>query len=397
MSLAKKISWARGISAVGDGITNLAFPLAVIASRGDPKDLAIAETFYTTGIFAGALLAPLVIDRLAKAVSLITADICSLLATLGLIYGVQQNSIPLIFLAYFLLSVIVSFHKAALDAVTADIMVEERKPILAGFSHLELIVTAGAVLGGLLAAQWIAKLPLWMFLAVDAASFLTSSVWILWLLRKSPNLKKKPTRAQQVHPFADWLEGFRATFANKRLAPYLLGQSLLGVAYGIAGATTRAHLLGTLQIPATLFAYFAPAIRSLSLLGAFTANTYAQKARVSVMVRWGTFFMLLGRLGLGWVHSFSWFVGFMGVQQFGNALLAPASRTITMKSVDSELRGRVAAFRSLLIHTSTIVGHFLALWLFPWGTTTILRILPLLSLAVFLLYLFNSKWKENLD
>ena len=181
MNRGRQIAWARFISEAGDMFRILAFPLAVIAVRQDPRDLAWSETLGTLGMFFGSLLAPLVIDRVPRLRALVVSDLLALLCTGTLAIGIVQNSLPLLFAAYFVSRALDSFHYAALDAATTDLLVEERKPLVAGFSHLQLFLVGGAVIGGLAAAQVVTKVPLWALLVVDALSFVVASTWIYFL------------------------------------------------------------------------------------------------------------------------------------------------------------------------------------------------------------------------
>lgn len=66
MTTGKKIALARAISDFGDMFRIVAFPLIVIGIRDNPMDLALAETFGTTGMFLGSLVTPFFIDRFSK-------------------------------------------------------------------------------------------------------------------------------------------------------------------------------------------------------------------------------------------------------------------------------------------------------------------------------------------
>jgi MFS family permease len=395
VNLGKQIAYARAISSVGDSFTTLAFPIAVLAIHQNPRDLALSETFGTLGMFTGSLLTPLFIDRLPRIFALLLSDLFALACGLVLIIGNLNSSLPILFAAYFFARAITNFHLAALDAVTADILREERKPLVAGFSRLQLFIVSAGILGGLSAAQVVEKIPLWSLLAIDAVSFLVSSSWILWILKSSPIARARPMPSKNPNPFSDWLEGFRAAFVNREVIKHVSAQGMLGIAFGITSSTVRAHLLGTLLIPISLFAYLSPSIRFFGFLGAALNTQIASRWKVKHIAYTGIIGMCVGYSGLGWINNFFLFLAFFGIQQFGNALVVPVNRALIMGNISSSQRGRVAAFRTMVIDASTIVGQVLSVWMMNFGTGFALKVLPFISGVVFLLYFFVKDWEVD--
>ncbi len=71
--------------------------------------------------------------------------------------------------------------------------------------------------------------------------------------------------------------------------------------------------------------------------------------------------------------SFLPFWGFViayGVQQVGNAMLSPTNRGQVMALAEPKVRGRVAAFRGLMIDVGTLAGNFGALAMISMGAPT---------------------------
>jgi MFS family permease len=390
----RQIAWARSISEAGDMFRILAFPLAVMGVRGNPVDLAWSETLGTLGMFTGSLLAPLVVDRVPRLKALVVSDFLSLCVTALLAVGVVSLSLPLLFLAYFLSRAIDSFHYAALDAATADLLTEERRPLVAGFSHLQLFLVGGSVAGGLAAAQVVPYIPLWSLLLVDGISFLVASTWIYRLAggERKPVKPWSGLLPELKGAVREWKEGFRASTADREVRKHLAAQALLGLAYGVSSSTVRGHLIGTMNVSPREFGYLAPFVRASFLAGAFANLKLASFLSPAKLAFLGISLMAAGYLGMAWLALYPLFLLAYGLQQVGNAFVVPVNRAAVMGGVDAELRGRAAAFRGLLIDGATVIGNLLAVWLISYGTGVALRVLAPLALAAAAIYTLIRRW-----
>jgi len=173
---------------------------------------------------------------------------------------------------------------------------------------------------------------------------------------------------------------------------HLTGQALLGVAFGLSTSTARGHLLGTMQVSPAQFGYFAPSLRAASLLGAFTNLKISRLISSRKIAFLGITIMGLGYLGMGYSSLFVFFVLAYAIQQIGNAFVVPVNRAAVMGGVEGALRGRVAAFRGLVIDGATVIGNLFAVWAMSFGTTFAIRCLPPLALAVALVYSRIRRW-----
>ncbi len=399
MAASKQLAYARGISEIGNAFRYLALPIAIMTVHNSAKDLAVAETLATAGMFIGSLIVPSFIDRISKLKSLVISDLFSLFGTSIIAYGIFLNSFFWLLSGYFLITIIDTYHQSAMDAVTADLLTEARKPLLAGFSRLQLMVFGGGIVGGLAASQIVNKLPLYWLLGFDALSFVLSSIWVLRITQKNhiSHIQERIKPAKKSHiqiALQEWRDGFRLSFKDLDIRKHIFCQSLIGVCYGITTSTVRGHLLTTLKISSTQLGYLAPSNKSFYLLGTLCCMWISRlKVNLKLISFIGAIGVTAAYFGMGMASLYPFFLLFYGIHQFGNALLTPANRTIVMGSSEPSNRGRVAAFRGLVIDMGTLAGNFLGIYFLSINTAAGIYSCIFFMGVILVMYLGIKKWE----
>lgn len=397
-----QIAYARAVSEVGNSLRYIALPLGIVAVRNRAEDLAIAEVLETLGFIISGLLAPFFIDRVSKIRALVFSDLLSLLATAAMVAGVYFSSLAILFPASFAMTFMDTFYANSLSAVTADLSAPGQngntRSMIRGFSRLQLYTLIGGFIGSLFGAKAVSILPLWGLLALDSATFLGSSIWIFRIARQIPAGAPRPdshNASTSLRTFLkdsakEWRDGLTAAVSDANRFKHIISQGLIGIAHGLLSATVIGHYKTTLGVSNSMVALAQVNNRIWSFAGA--AYVFRTRFGAKALVFTGAGLMTLGYTGMIFA-PFVLFLGAYGLQQFGNALVAPTNRALSLSDANPEIRGRVATFRGLVIDAGVLAGNSLALLLIAtggtrWGFATA----GICMVTAFLIYRQVSKW-----
>ena len=409
LSLQKSLSYARGLSEVGNALRYVTLALAILSIRSLPKDLIFAETLETLGFITAGVLTPFFIDRVHRIRALIVADLLSLGVCAVLVAGVLMHSLPLLFVASFLITSVSNFYGASLRAATADLTDNSHSGILAGLSLLQVCNISGALLGSLLAAKFLKWLPFQYLFAIDGVTFLISSFWIFLILKKIPDRNKVPSdsstdpealarknglRAYLGFRLTEWSEGFRVVLAHPTARMLVLAQGFVGMGYGVFSSLIVSHYKTNLGFKDRTVALAQANNRVWALSGAVLRLKSVKRESRKTLIR-ANVLMVLGYSFVGLAHGLE-VLFFNGIANLAMSMSAPTNNAAVIASIEPHLRGRVEALRDLVIDMGILLGNLLAL---SWISQGQLRLgFPVAGVAVSLslvMYLKISKWPSQ--
>jgi hypothetical protein len=205
------------------------------------------------------------------------------------------------------------------------------------------------------------QVPLEAMILVDLITFVGSSAVVLLLLPKdpaTPSVRKKGLRSHLSDSIQDWKVGARACLNEPRLVRLALMQGLVGVAYGLSSAANKGHYKVALGVNDSKVGIAQTSNRIFQFVAALFMAFAKPKATTALGV--GSALMALGYLGMSLLPFWA-FLGAYGIQQIGNSLVAPTNRGLVMALAPAEMKGRVAAFRGLVIDLGVLAGNGAAL------------------------------------
>ncbi len=370
-SPARNLAVARAFSEIGNSFRYIALPLGILSIHNKADDLALAEILETLGFFASGVIAPFFIDRVLKIRALVISDLLSLLVTVIMVIGIYLQSLEILFPACFAMTFMDTFYSSSLSAVTADLTdkavngVSNQKNLILGFSRLQLYTLTGGLIGSVFGTKIVQAIPLWAMLALDGVTFLVSSIWIYKIAngfsqkKTNHHIKQKSSiRLFIIDSFREWKEGLFIAVSDINTMKLIASQGIVGIAHGLLSATTIGHYKTTLHVSDSLVALAQVNNRIWNFAGAF----YALKNKLSPMALLilGGGLMAGGYAGMA-ILPFFGFIVVYGIQQFGNSLLTPTNRALCLAGVATDARGRVAAFRGLVIDAGILIGNIFAL------------------------------------
>jgi MFS family permease len=397
MRLVTAFSIARGISEFGNALRIFAIPIAIFGITKNKVLLSNVQIILTLGAVLGSIITGAIIDRSSKVFSLVFADLTSLFFTIIIGLGIFYGQLALIFSGVFFVSFIASFHSSALDAATTDFLEKDGSNVFRGFSFQHLLIIFFSITGGYSAALLSDKIPLWTFLAIDGLTFFFSSSWILYLVKTHhretyKNIISKKSFFSGL--YTDWKEGFLVAVSNSDAIKHILAQSILSICFGLMIGAMDVHLLFTLKWTPEIFGFFGPTNKISYLLGGISTFTFSKSSTLKRLCYAGSILIVLGYTGLLFSKSIFFLFLFFGIQQIGSSFINSSNKTLVMVNINSEARGRVAAFRKLTIDIGLFLGNILAIFFVKYGTNMPLAILAVLSAIVPFLLLRVRNWPE---
>lgn len=210
----RQLFTADTISQVGTQVTLLALPLVAVltldATALEVGVLAACETaaFLLVGLPAGAL-----VDRRRRRGTMIVADILRtvLLASVPLAWWAGQLQMPQLYVVGLLCGVCTVFFDVSYQSYLPFLVGKEH--LVEGNARLEMVRSTSQIGGPTVAGGLIKLLGGPMAIAVDAASYLVSALF-LWRIRK---IEPQPERKADRHLGREIMEGLRFVLGNRLL------------------------------------------------------------------------------------------------------------------------------------------------------------------------------------
>ncbi len=202
------------ISQVGTQVTLLALPLVAVltldATALEVGVLAACETaaFLLVGLPAGAL-----VDRLRRRETMIVADVVRavLLASVPLAWWTGTLQMPQLYVVGLFCGVCTVFFDVAYQSYLPFLVGKEH--LVEGNARLEMVRSTSQIGGPTVAGGLVKLLGGPIAIAVDAASYLVS-VLFLWRIRK---VEERPVRKSDAHLGREIMEGLRFVLGNPLL------------------------------------------------------------------------------------------------------------------------------------------------------------------------------------
>jgi MFS family permease len=346
---------------IGSGITIVAIPWLLVHRPGGDQIYGYATVGTTVALFLFMPYYGAWIDRHSRKTMLLLGELFGLAATLSmaataLISG-RVTTWQLI-TSYFCGMMYYTLHYPAKYAFLQQIIEAKHFQSLTGL--MEVQGQAASMLSGGLAGMLVDRVPLWLILVIDAATYLFSFAVQSTLPYKSTHLK---AGAPSSSAWKMMIEGWRWIHAHSRqsiffgcsLVPFILVMvdnyllpvyvaDVLGADAGVFGGGEITFAVGAL------------------LAGVFIPMIATRQGTTPVIMLTMTL-CLIALSGLATLHTpLSYFIS-MGIFGVGNAGCRVARNAVMLHTVPNTVMGRVGMFfngadrllRTVLILTSTLI------------------------------------------
>ena len=357
---------AATVSQIGSFITRTALPFAAIlilgAGAGEVAIIRGAEIIagLTIGLVAGAW-----VDRLRRRPVMIWADLgrAVILGSIPVAFVVGQLTLPHLVIAAFGAAVLTTFFDVADRAYLPTVIGRDR--LVAGNSTLTATSSAAEFVGFGAGGWLIQVLTAPIAIAIDAASFLVSALFLGRIRAKEP----APTPVEDREPvLREIVEGLRLTLGHPILRPLALADASVAGFWGIFGAVFLVFATDIGFQPAVLGLLAAVGGLS-SLVGAVLAERVTRRLGVGRFLISAMVLVTIGNVCLALTPDATMIgVALLLAQQVltDSSLTAfdVVAMSIRQVSVDDRALGRVgASFHTLamgFLLSGTLIGGVLA-------------------------------------
>jgi MFS family permease len=365
------------ISDFGSGITFLSLPIiAAVTLEANPSQMGLLGAAGTLPYLLFGLPVGVFVDLRRKRPLLITADLGRfiLIATLPLAALLWQITWPHLLLVSSLGGCLTLLANVTEEAFLPNLI--SRDNLVEGYSKLSASNSVIELSGPALAATLIELLTAPIALAIDATSFLLSSVLLSTIQLDEPTPKpvaKRPSFWQQIR------QGFSFIRHHAQLRPMLLNVSMMQLFGGMMDALLILYLL-QLGLPATFLGVIFAVGSLAGLAAAAWGRRAANRFGLGRMVVLGSLLIGIGALARPFAFGTPWLAGTIlllgqSVQGFGNTVYNIGYDSLYQKLTPDELLGRVNATGLFVGYGALPIGALLGGFFGElWGLRTAVAI-----------------------
>jgi MFS family permease len=346
------------ISQVGTQVTAIALPLvAILALDASPFEVGLLVTFETAAFLLVGLPAGAWVDRMRRREVLIAGDVARgvLLGSVPLAWWAGVLTMPQLYLVAVLVGVFTVFFDVAYQSYLPHLV--GREHLVEGNAKLEAVRGVTQIGGPTLAGLIIQVLTAPVAIAVDAASFVLSAVFV-GLIRKR---EARPERGPDAHLGREIKEGVKFVLGNRLLRSIAACTGTFNFFSTITWSMAMVLLAKLLGLSAGTIGLFFSVSAVGGLVGAFTATRIARwlgqgpTIWISVAVA-SPFGLLLPLAQRGWL-LWAGAIGF-AVTGFGGVVYNVAQVSFRQGLTPERLLGRMNATMRFLVWGTMPLGAF---------------------------------------
>jgi MFS transporter, DHA3 family, macrolide efflux protein len=335
--------WAgQFVSQLGDRFAMIAFPLLVYGTTKSAFNTGVALALYTLPYVLFGTIAGVLIDRLNKRRSMITADVLRACIVMAVPFAASHSLALVYVLGFCLASVGVFFDPCKLavvpELVPSGLLMRANSVLATGETLTEII---GFAAGGY-ATYYLSRRTVF---GIDAATFVVSGI-ALSAMRYAPRVRPAATdRAKsvlsEIREGLSFLRHHRGLTANTALV-------LIG-ALGI-GATLPLTFVFAMALPgrAKALGILESSFALGFLLGSLLMATFGTRARVSWTTTLGLFAMGCAYAAVSMTHSLTAAIVPFFAAGAADAVFMISIDTFFQRTIPEHLRGRVLGVRFTL-------------------------------------------------
>jgi predicted MFS family arabinose efflux permease len=265
---------AAALSKAGTQISSLAVPLvAVLTLDATPGEVGLLAALHTVAFLLVGLPAGAWLDRMCRRPVLVAADLfrAGLLATIPVAWALDMLTLHLLYAVVLLNSVATVFFDIAAASYLPHLV--SRAGLVAANARLTTVESAGHVAGPAAGGWLVQVLGPPLAIAIDAASYLWSAVWLVSVRRAEAPPEPRPRRRLA----AEIREGLAFVRTHAVLRAVVLAGGLTNVALAASFSMIPIVLVRELGYSEGVLGAYLAVSGLGGLLGAATARPLAQR------------------------------------------------------------------------------------------------------------------------
>ncbi len=289
---------------------------------------------FTLSGMVGSTIGGALSDRLGRKSLLLFSLIFSAGSTLWM--GTIEN-IELFFPGAVIIGLLSDVGGPARQAMVADLLPEEQRADGYGILRvvMNLAVTIGPAIGGLLAAQSYMLL----FISDAVTSLITAAIIFLVLPETRPADEADETKESMIVTFA----GYGRVLRDRFFMTFIGASILMVIVYSQMNTTLGPYLRDTHGIPEQGFGYLLSLNAAMVVLFQFAITRRIAKYPPMVVLAVGSLLYTIGFAMYGWVSEYIFFMLAMVIITIGEMLQVPVSQALAARLAPEDMRGRYMA------------------------------------------------------
>jgi MFS family permease len=303
--------------------------------------------------FGGALA-----DRMGRKAILLFSLVFSAVSTLWM--G-SINNLDLFFPGAVIIGLLSDVGGPARQAMVADLLPEEQRADGFGILRvtLNLAVTIGPAIGGLLAAQSYMLL----FISDAVTSIITAVIIFLILPETRPVDPAEETKESMLVTFA----GYGKVIRDRFFMVFIGASILMVIVYSQMNSTLGVYLRDIHSVPEQGFGYILSLNAAMVVLFQFAITRRITKYPPMIILAVGSVLYSIGFAMYGWVSNYSLFLLAMVIITIGEMLQVPVSQALVARIAPEDMRGRYMAMFGLSWAIPFAIGPLLAGLIMDYG------------------------------
>ncbi len=314
-------------------------------------EVGILFAILSVSSFIGSILGGAITDRIGRRkliiFSLLTTSLSSVL--LGLVSDLQT-----FYLLAFIMGILTDSGGPAYQAMTADLLPEEKRT--SGFGIIRVAFNVSAAIGPALGGFIATRSYLALFLADAVISLITA--WIAY--------KYLPESMPPPHPDAEHVSlgrtflGYLDVFRDRLFLLYISACILLGLVYMNLGTTLGVYLRDSQGIPTSGYGLLLTMNAVMVVLMQFWITRKIEHHPPMLLMAIGMVLTMIGFLLYGFDGGYPLFILAMMILTIGEMVWAPVQNTLVAMFSPEDMRGRYMAIFGFSWSIPFATGPYLA-------------------------------------
>ncbi len=336
------------LSFIGSMVTYVAIPYEVYELTKDNKIVGFVSIAQLIPVILFGIIGGAYADRLNRRKLLLVSEIlmCLLISVFAWNAFREVPSVPLIFVAVFLLQAVVGFHRPAMDALNQKMVDPEDYAAIGALGSFRWSV--GAIIGPAIGGVIISKFGVKGAYLFDVVTFM-GALLCIFLMKKTPNPEKR-----EHSPIQDIKEGLRFAVSKPELiGTYLIDIVAMLFAFPVALFPAMAEGFGGPKAAGFLFSGMATGAMIMTLLSGWSGKVkFHGRAVVIAAMLWAVFIFFLG-----FAHSLPMAFLFLVLAGAADMLSGLFRGIIWNQTVPNELRGRLSGIEMISYMSGPLLGN----------------------------------------
>jgi MFS family permease len=313
--------------------------------------VGVIFSMFALSSVAGSMIGGALTDRLGRKGMLLFGLVAS--ATSSIVMGLVGR-IETFYAITIFVGLLANSGGPAQQAMVADLLPEEKRA--QGFGILRVVVnlavTIGPMIGGLLAAQSY----LLLFISDAVASLITAGI----VFKAIEESKPETVEGEAQQTMAQTFSGYWKVMQDAAFVWFLVASALMVIVYTQMNSTLAVYLRDYHRITEQGFGYILSLNAGMVVLFQFPITRWISKYRPLIVMTVGTLLYGLGFAMYGFVAPYFLFLVAMAIITIGEMFVSPVGQAIVSHLAPEDMRGRYMAVFGFSWVIPIAIGPFMA-------------------------------------